>query len=90
MGVNYLWILGLSQLFMCVELTTAGAFSGLGKTVPPSVVSIVFTAARIPLAFLLSSTVLGLNGVWWSVSLSSVVKGVVLCSWFLFYLKKRL
>lgn len=90
MGVNYLWILGISQLFMCVELTTAGAFSGLGKTVPPSVVSIVFTAARIPLAFLLSSTVLGLNGVWWSVSLSSVVKGVVLCSWFLFYLKKRL
>lgn len=90
MGVSYLKILGLSQLFMCVELTTAGAFAGLGKTVPPSIISIVFTAARIPLAFFLAGTVLGLNGVWWSVSISSIVKGVILCVWFLYYLKKRL
>ena len=31
MGVDYLRILGVSQLFMCMEITTAGAFSGLGK-----------------------------------------------------------
>ena len=30
MGVDYLRILGVSQLFMCMEITTAGAFSGLG------------------------------------------------------------
>ena len=90
MGVSYLRILGISQLFMCIELTTAGAFSGLGKTIPPSVVSIVFTAARIPLAFALSSTALGLDGVWWSVSVSSILKGVILCSWFFYYLRKKL
>ncbi|MCB7304638.1 MATE family efflux transporter [Bariatricus massiliensis] len=90
MGVSYLKILGLSQLFMCVELTTAGAFAGLGRTVPPSIVSIVFTAARIPLAFLLADTVLGLNGVWWSVSISSIVKGFLICIWFLYFLKKQL
>lgn len=31
LGIDYLRILGVSQLFMCMEITTAGAFSGLGK-----------------------------------------------------------
>ncbi|NMB95613.1 MAG: MATE family efflux transporter, partial [Clostridiaceae bacterium] len=47
-GIVYLRILGLSQLFMCLESTTAGAFNGLGKTIPPSVVGIIFNALRIP------------------------------------------
>ena len=42
MGVDYLRILGVSQLFMCMEITTAGAFSGLGKTLPPLPVSGLF------------------------------------------------
>ncbi|RBP66693.1 putative MATE family efflux protein [Alkalibaculum bacchi] len=88
-GVKYLKILGISQLFMCLEITTAGAFNGLGKTVPPSVVSIVFTSLRIPAAVLLSSNaVLGVTGVWWSVSLSSVIKGIVLVAWYIIYLNK--
>ena len=90
MGVDYLKILGLSQLFMCIELTTAGAFAGLGKTVPPSIVGVTLTAARIPVAFLLASTALGLNGVWWSVTISSILKGILLCGWFLYFLKKKL
>ena len=90
MGINYLRILGLSQLFMCIEITTTGAFAGLGRTVPPSVVGIVFTAARIPAAAVLSSTSLGLNGVWWSISVSSILKGIVLCIGFIYYLNKKL
>ncbi len=88
MGVDYLRILGYSQLFMCLEITTEGAFAGLGKTLPPSVVSILFTSARIPMAILLAATALGLNGIWWSLSLSSIVKGLILIVWFLLYLKK--
>ena len=90
MGVDYLKILGVSQLFMCIELTTAGAFSGLGKTIPPSVSSIILTAARIPMAVALTSTALGLNGIWWSITISSIFKGVILVAWFLIYLKKML
>ncbi|MFO7296096.1 MAG: MATE family efflux transporter [Caldicoprobacter sp.] len=85
-GIAYLRILGLSQLFMCLELTSAGAFNGLGKTVPPSVVGITFNALRIPAALLLSSTSLELNGVWWAISMSSVCKGTVLTAWFVFTL----
>lgn len=82
MGVDYLRILGVSQLFMCMEITTAGAFSGLGRTLPPSIVSISLTTARIPLALLLISTPLGLNGIWWSITISSICKGLVLTTVF--------
>lgn len=34
-GVEYLRILGLSQFFMLIELTSIGAFAGLGKTSIP-------------------------------------------------------
>ncbi len=88
-GVRYLQILGLSQLFMCMEITTAGAFNGLNKTLPPSFVSIFFTGLRVPGAILLSSTaLLGLEGVWWSISMTSVMKGIVLFVWFMALLMK--
>ncbi|WP_313568910.1 MATE family efflux transporter [Acetoanaerobium noterae] len=87
-GVVYLKILALSQLFMCIELTTAGAFNGLGNTVPPSIIGIVFNALRIPGALILSATSLGLNGVWWAISISSIFKGVILATWYMMLLKK--
>lgn len=87
MGVSYLRILGVSQLFMCMEITTSGAFQGLGKPMAPAVVGIVGNASRIPMALLLSATALGLNGVWWSISISSILKGIVVPVWFLFVLR---
>jgi len=88
-GAVYLRILGVSQLFMCLEIATSGAFNGLGRTMPPSIVSIVLTGLRVPAAFILSaSTLLGLNGVWWSISISSVIKGIVLVAWFVMLLRK--
>jgi putative MATE family efflux protein len=87
-GIVYLQIVGVSQFFMCIEITTAGAFNGLGKTVPPSLNGVVFNALRIPVAILLSAG-LGLSGVWWSLSLSSIMKGLVLTSWFIIFLSKH-
>ena len=84
-GAIYLKILGYSQLFMCIEITTAGAFSGLGDTVTPSWVSIILTGLRIPIAIFLSSAIeLGINGVWWSISGTSIVKGILLIILFTF------
>ena len=76
-GMQYLLILGYSQMFMCIEITMIGAFSGLGRTYLPNAIVIILTALRIPMAILLSGQ-LGLNGVWWSISLSSIVKGLTL------------
>lgn len=83
MGVNYLIVLGFSQMFMCIELTTVGALSGLGKTLLCSVISIVFTSARIPLAMMLSKTALGLDGIWWAFTISSIIKGILFFACFL-------
>ena len=80
-GVDYLKILGYSQLFMCLEITVAGIFKGLGRTYIPSILIAILTGCRIPLAILLCRTdILGLNGVWWSITLSSMVKGILLVS----------
>ena len=84
MGVQYLTVLGLSQMFMCIESMTVGALSGIGKTFLSSIISISLTSARVPLAFLLQRTPLGLNGVWWALSLTSVAKGII---FFIVYLK---
>ena len=77
-GVSYLVIVGLSQAFMCVELMAVGAISGLGSTKVCSGISIFFTALRIPIALVLSSTSLGLNGVWWTLAITTMCKGVFL------------
>lgn len=87
-GSEYLIIIGVSQVFMCIEILTGGAFSGLGKTMLPSVVSMVLTGLRIPMALLFSATPLGLNGVWWALTLSSVFKGCLLFVMYLITLKK--
>ncbi|QAA34217.1 MATE family efflux transporter [Clostridium manihotivorum] len=83
LGSMYLKILGYSQLFQCLEITTSGAFNGLGKTIYPSITSIILTGARIPMAILLSRpNLLGLDGVWWSISISSIFKGIILTTIF--------
>ena len=82
LGADYLRILGYGQMFMCVELMTNGALSGLGRTFSCSVISVLLTSARIPLALVLGG-LMGLNGIWWAFTISSVVKGIV---FFFFYL----
>ena len=88
MGITYLRILGLSQFFMTIEIGTQGAFYGLGRSIPPAFIGILFNSLRIPASLILSSTFLGLNGVWWSISISSVFKGIVLVIWYISVLKK--
>ena len=48
--------MGIGQIFMCVELMTVGALAGMGKTLYSSIISILLTSARIPLAMALGST----------------------------------
>lgn len=88
LGVDYLRILGVSQLFMCLEAAATGAFQGLGKTTCPSVVGTVWNLLRIPMAMLLGATALKLNGVWWAISISSIMKGIITPIWLRFTFKK--
>ncbi|WP_430810180.1 MULTISPECIES: MATE family efflux transporter [unclassified Carboxylicivirga] len=84
MGITYLKILAVSQVFMIIEIITRGAFNGIGQTVPPSIVGIVFTGARVPAAMVLSlEKYLGMLGIWWAISLSSIAKGLGLMAWYI-------
>ena len=87
MGQDYLRILGFSQMFMCAEITTTGAFNGVGRTLQPTVNSVVVTSLRIPLAYILT-LIMGLTGIWWSISGTSILKGVISVAWFLWTLRK--
>ena len=87
-SVGYLIIVGFSEPFLCVELMTVGALSGLGKTHLCSVISILLTSARIPLAILLTATSLKLLGVWWALTLTSVIKGVIFVCAFYWVVRK--
>ena len=87
-GVSYLRIMGYSQILMCLEITSSGAFQGLGRPMPPTLAGVIGNAARIPMAILLSATVLGLDGVWWSISISSIAKGLVVFAWFVVVLRR--
>lgn len=83
-GIDYLRILGYSQIFMCLEILYIGIFNGFGETKFPALVSIVLTGMRIPIALYLSQF-MGVDGIWWAISGTSIAKGIILTS--VFYLK---
>ena len=88
-AISYLIIIGFSEAFMCVELMTIGALSGLGKTKLCSVISITATSMRIPLAMVLSRTSLGLDGIWWALTLTSVAKGIIFYLTFRYQMREK-
>ena len=87
-AIGYLVIIGFGEAFMCVELTTIGALSGLGRTRLCSVISVAFTSARIPLAVILSES-MGLHGIWWALTSTSVVKGIICTCTFFWIMRKK-
>lgn len=76
-SVEYLKIIGVGEAFMCIELLSVGAISGMGNTRLCSIISVLLTGMRIPLAYALSrQSVLGLAGIWWALTISSIFKGI--------------
>lgn len=88
MGREYLIILGFSQLFMCMELMATGAFFGWGRTNIPAISGIIFTVIRIPMAIaLINFWKHALSSVWWSISISSIAKGILLVTLYIILFK---
>ena len=82
-AVDYLVILGISQSAMAIEIILEGAFSGAGNTIPPMMVMLPCSVARIPLAWYLAFELgWGVNGIWWTLTITTGVKAVVLAYWF--------
>ena len=81
---------GYSQMFMMMEITMQGVFYGLGRTVPPAIVSIGCNYMRIPVALLLVHMGMGVDAIWWAVSGTTVAKGLILTAWFVLIKRKIL
>ncbi len=89
MGIDYLVILGYSQMFMCVEIITNGAFAAFGKTKLSATVNVAFTLLRIPMAIVLIEVMGSINGIWWSITISSIIRGILIPSLFILFLRKK-
>lgn len=88
-GVAYLQILAVSQIFMCWELASLGAFNGLGHTRISSSLAAIGVVLRIPLGLALS-VYFGAYGLWMAVTISSILKGISLVSWYLIFERRHL
>lgn len=82
-GAQYLKIIAIFEIFLGFEIVFEGAFSGAGNSLPPMLISVPLTWLRIPLSILLAQMLgLGSVGVWWSISTTTGLKGLLLAYWF--------
>jgi putative MATE family efflux protein len=82
-GAEYLKVIALFEVFLGFEIVLEGAFSGAGNSLPPMLISVPLTWARIPLALLLAYTFgMGSLGIWWAISVTTGLKGIVMALWF--------
>lgn len=80
---DYLIILALSQMTMAVEIILEGSFAGAGDTVPPMLVMIPGHLIRIPLAYFFCFNLdWGINGIWWTLTITTTLKAIILALWF--------
>jgi len=88
LGRHYLFIFAFAQLSMNLEAVASGAFKGTGRTIPPSLASIVSNMLTPLLAFIFSHTSLGILGVWVGATIATVIRGLWICVWYILTGKK--
>ena len=81
--VTFTRILAACQILSNLEFAATNAFRGKGKTIPPSICSISSNVIRVPLAYFLSLTPLGLLGIWIAVSFTAGLRGLVTILWYM-------
>lgn len=90
-GIDYLVIMGFSQLFLCMEILCSNTLNAFGKTLPPAVITLSCVLLRVPIATYLCTTSLGLSGIWGTMATTSILKGtlsLIAVLIFMNYLKK--
>jgi putative MATE family efflux protein len=85
MGGVFLRIMAVSQILSCFECTAAGSFRGLGKTLPPSIVTTVCNGLRVLLGYFLAHNAgWGAEGIWWGITLGAAARGIWITLWYVF------
>jgi len=82
-AADYFKIAAVAIMFTGIEIPLEGAFAGAGNTLPAMFLGLPFTLARVPAAYFASRYLdLGVNGVFWALGLTSVVRGLLFAFWF--------
>ena len=82
-AAKYLKIISYSQIFMGISIVLDGVFAGSGKTLIPMFITLPVVSARIPLAYFLAFNLsLGIEGIWWAITILTFVKALLYFVWF--------
>lgn len=82
-ATDYCRIVAVSVAFTAVEIILEGAFSGAGDTRPALFLGLPLTVARIPVAmFAVRVLGMGVAGVFWALTWTSVLRGLAMALWF--------
>lgn len=84
---GYLTAIGYTEVFLGIEIVLEGIFSGLGNTLPPTIIGLPINILRVPLAYYLSQH-FGVDGIWWAIGLTTALKGFILLIWYKITSKK--
>ena len=83
LGVPYVRILAICQVLTGVETSIGGGFAGAGDTLPPLAIHAAFAVLRFPLAsWAVFGLGLGVYGIAWTMSITCVIRGIILTLWF--------
>ena len=82
-ATDYCRIVAVSVAFTAIEIILEGAFSGAGDTRPALFLTMPLTVARIPVAMFCTRVLgMGVAGVFWALTWTSVLRGLALALWF--------
>ncbi|WP_372365820.1 MATE family efflux transporter [Candidatus Uabimicrobium sp. HlEnr_7] len=88
-GSLYLKIVGFAHIFMGWELACGGALSGWGKTLPFLYIVAPLTIIRLPVSYLnIYYFETGITGIFWAISISTILKGSAM-HWLFFRNSKK-
>ncbi len=78
-GIDYLRINGMVELFLALSIVMRGALDGAGDTRPPLYYTILAQwVIRLPLSYVLvMMTGVGISGAWYAMAFSTIVQGVL-------------
>ena len=81
---EYLRIISFCLAFTALEVVLAHSFTGAGDTIPPMLVDVPLTAARIPLSYWMAYDLgWGPKGIWWAICVTAMGRGLFMGLWFL-------
>ncbi|MHC4449414.1 MAG: MATE family efflux transporter [Planctomycetota bacterium] len=82
-AADYFKIAAVAVSFMTIEIVVEGGFAGAGDTMPAVFLALPFTLLRVPAAIFAGSYLeLGVIGIFWSLALTSIVRGLLMAFWF--------